>query len=349
VLPRQAEPAVTWHGEFRRGAHGPRQKAPIHRAARRRGGVAARGAGAAPERPHRAHCLPRSIESVDVRPRQIEQFKKGLAENGLVEARDITVDYLWAEGNTERLRQLANELAQRNLDVIVTAGPQPVRALLATQTKTPIVFAIHSDPVGDGIVESLARPGGNVTGLSMANSNLESKRIEVLKDAFSALKRVAILHDPTMGVSGLADAQSGARALALEALIFEASDPARFDAIFAEAANQGANGLAVMASPFLNFNRKQLIDLASRYRLPSIWETAGFVRDGGLLSYGPSFPEMYRQSAGYVAKILKGAKASDLPIEQPIKFEFAINLKTARALGLEVPPTLLARADEVVE
>jgi putative ABC transport system substrate-binding protein len=200
-------------------------------------------------------------------PRQIEQFKRGLAENGLVEGRDIAVDYLWAEGSMERLRQLAGELAQRNLDAIVTAGPRPVRALLATQTKTPIVFAIHSDPVGDGVIESLARPGGNITGLSMANSNLESKRLEVLKDAFAA----------------------------------------------------------------------------------PIWETAGAVRDGGLLSYGPSFPAMYRRSAGYVAKILNGANPSDLPIEQPVKFEFVVNLKTSKAFGIEIPPTLLSRADEVIE
>ena len=280
-------------------------------------------------------------------PRNIEQFKQGLAENGLVEDRDVTVDYLWAEGSPERLRELAVQLAQRDLDVIVTAGPQPVRALLATQTKTPIVFAIHSDPVGDGIVESLARPGVNMTGLSMANSNLESKRLEALKDAFSALKRVMILYDPTMGVSGLTDAQSGA--LAIESLIVEAGDPAQFDAVFARAADQGANGLAAMASPFLNFHRKQLIELAAQHRFPSIWETAAFVRDGGFLSYGPSFPDMYRRSAGYIAKILRGAKPSDLPIEQPIKFEFAVNLKTAKALGLEVPPSLLARADEVIE
>jgi putative ABC transport system substrate-binding protein len=296
---------------------------------------------------HIAYLGATSPSSLD--PRQIEQFKHGLAENGLVEGRDIAVDYLWAEGSLERLNQLANELVQRNLDVIVTAGPQPVRALLATQTKTPIVFAIHSDPVGDGIVESLAHPGGNVTGLSMANSNLESKRLQVLKDAVSTLKRVAILHDPSMGSSGLADAQSGARALALEALFFEAGDPVKFAAVFVDIANQRANGLAAMASPFLNFHHRRLIDLATRYRLPSIWETAAYVRDGGLLSYGPSFPDMYRQSAGYVAKILNGAKPSDLPVEQPIKFELAVNLHTARSLGLAIPPSLLARADEVIE
>jgi len=296
---------------------------------------------------HIAYLGATSAKALD--PRQIEQFKQGLAENGLIEGRNIVVDYLWAEGSTERLRQLASELAQRSLDVIVTAGPQPVRALLNTRTKTPIVFAIHTDPVGDGVIDSLARPGGNVTGLSMANSNLESKRLEVLKDAFSGLKRVAILHDPTMGVSGLADAESGARRLDLYALIFEGGDPALFDAIFADAAKQGANGLAVMASPFLNYHHKRLIDLANQKRLPSIWESAGIVRDGGLLSYGPSFPDMYRRSASYVAKILNGAKPSELPIQQPIKFELAVNLKSAKELGIVIPPTLLARADEVIE
>jgi putative ABC transport system substrate-binding protein len=184
----------------------------------------------------------------------------------------------------------------------------------------------------------------------MANSYLESKRLELLKEAFPALKRVAILHDPTASSSSeLNDAQSGARALGLEALIFEASDSSRFDGIFAEAASQGVNGMAGMASAFLNFNHHRLIELAARYRLPSIWEASGYVRDGGLLSYGPSFPDMYRRAAGYIAKILKGAKASDLPIEQPIKFEFAVNLKTAKALDLVIPSTLLTRADEVIE
>ena len=282
-------------------------------------------------------------------PRQIEQFKQGLADNGLIGGRDRNVDYVWAEGRPERLRQLAAELAERNLDLIVTAGAQPVHALLETRTPTPIVFAIHGDPVGDGVVDSFARPGRNVTGLSMANSNLESKRLQILKDAISSLTRVAILHDPSGGPSGLNDVQSGARELALETLIFDASDPSQFDKIFAEAIGRNANGVAGMASAFLNFHHKRLIELANQHRLPSIWEASGYVRDGGLLSYGPSFPDMYRQSTGYVAKILNGAKPSDLPVEQPVKFELAINLQTAKSLGIAIPPTLLARADEVIE
>jgi ABC-type uncharacterized transport system substrate-binding protein len=282
-------------------------------------------------------------------PHNIEQFKRGLEENSLVEGRNVTVDYVWAEGSLERLGELAADLAQRNLDVIVTAGPQPIRALLAAGIRIPIVFAIDTNPVGDGIVESLARPGGNVTGLSMANSNLESKRLEVLKDAFSGLKRVMILHDPTMGGSGLADAQAGARALAVDALIAEAHEPDQFDAVFVEAAKQGVNGLTVTASPLLNFHRKRLIELAARHRLPSVWEASVFVRDGGFISYGPNFPDMYRRSAGYVAKILRGAKPGDLPVEQPLKFDLAVNINTAKTLAVEIPPTLLARADEVIE
>ena len=282
-------------------------------------------------------------------PRQIEQFKVGLAENGLVEGQNITVDYLWGEGSTERLRQLATELAQRDLDVIVTSGPQPVRALLATKTKTPIVFAILSDPISDGFVQSLARPGGNITGLSMSGTDLESKRLEVLKNAAPTLNKVMILHDPSLGSTGLSEVKTAARFLGLELFVVETSDDAKFAETFAGVAAQGVNGVATMASPFLNFQRKRLIALAAQYHLPSIWESSAYVRDGGLLSYGPSFPDMYRRSAGYVAKILGGRKPADLPVEQPIKFELAVNVQTAKNLGLEIPPTLLVRADEVIE
>jgi ABC-type uncharacterized transport system substrate-binding protein len=282
-------------------------------------------------------------------PRQIEQFKRGLTDNGLIESTNITVEYLWAEGSHERLTHLAADLAGRDLDLIVTAGPQPVRALLAAKVQAPIVFAIYTDPIADGIVDSLARPGKNITGLSMADSHLESKRLEILKDAIAGLKRIAILHDPTSSASELVDARTGASNLGLEALIFEAGDPAQFEDVFAKAADEGANGLAATASPFLNFHHRKLIELAGRYSLPSIWESSGYVRDGGLLSYGPSFPDMYRRAAGYVARVLRGAKASELPVEQPIKFEFAVNLETAKSLGVTIPGSLLARADEVIE
>lgn len=282
-------------------------------------------------------------------PRQIEAFEQGLRENGLVEGRTIEVEYLWGEGDPNRIKELAAVLGRRDLDVIVTAGSQATLALMATGTKTPIVFAIISDPIATGVVKSLSRPGGNVTGLAMSGTDLEAKRVEVLKEAVPAAKRIMVLHDPKVGQSGVAEVQATARALKLEPLTIQAADPSEFDDAFAHAKEQGADALVTMASPFLNFNRKRLIELAGRYRLASIWYGGAFVRDGGLLSYGPSFPDMYRRSAGYVAKIIGGAKPADIPVEQPIKFEMVINLKTAKALGLEIPAVLIARADEVIE
>jgi putative tryptophan/tyrosine transport system substrate-binding protein len=282
-------------------------------------------------------------------PRQIEAFKRGLRENGLTEGRTIEVDYLWAEGNPKRLNELAAVLGQRDLDVIVTAGSEATLALMATGTKTPIVFAIISDPIGTGVVKSLSRPGGNVTGLAMSGTDLEAKRVEVLKEAAPATTKIMVLHDPKVGRAGVAEVQAAARALEVEPLFVQAADPRELDGAFAHAKEQGADALVTMASPFLNYNRKRLIELAGRYRLPSIWYGAAFVREGGLLSYGPSFPDMYRRSAGYVAKIIAGARPTDIPVEQPVKFELIINLKTSRALGLEIPAVLVARADDVIE
>jgi ABC-type uncharacterized transport system substrate-binding protein len=196
-------------------------------------------------------------------PRQIEQFKAGLVENGLIEGQNITVDYLWAEGNTDRMQQLAAELARRDLDVIVTAGPQPMRALLATGTKTPIVFAILNDPISDGFVQSLARPGGNATGLSMAGTDIEGKRVEVLKDAVPTVTKLIILHDPTMGTTALAGVEAVAKSLALQFIVSEVDNPAKFAEIFAAARTQGVNGVTTMASPLLNFQRKGLMPLSA--------------------------------------------------------------------------------------
>jgi putative ABC transport system substrate-binding protein len=211
------------------------------------------------------------------------------------------------------------------------------------------VFAILSDPIGDGFVQSLAHPGGNITGLSMSDTDLESKRIEMLRDIFPAVDKVMILHDPSMGPQGLSVVQVDAQALGLQSVVFDAADPAKFSDIFAAAVAQRVNGLAVMASPLLYFQRKQLTALAAQHRLPSVWESSAYVRAGGLLSYGPNFADMYRRSAGYVGKILAGRKPADLPVEQPVKFELAVNLQAAKGLGLAVPPTLLVRADEVIE
>jgi putative tryptophan/tyrosine transport system substrate-binding protein len=281
-------------------------------------------------------------------PRQIEGFKQGLRENGLIESQNVTVDYLWAEGDPARLVRLAGEVSKDGYDVIVTAGPQAVHALTRAGTTTPIIFAIVGDAIANGVVTSLARPSGNVTGLSMSNSDLESKRIEILKEAAPSVTRVMALRNPSVGEGGLQEAAATAKALGIE---FDAvvAGVDQLDAAFADAVRRGVNGLATFASPFFNFHRARLIALATHHRLPSTWEAVAYVRDGGLLSYGPNFADMYRRSAGYVAKILKGAKPSDLPVEQPVRFELTINLKTARELGILPPPTLLGRADEVIE
>ena len=258
-------------------------------------------------------------------PRQIEGFKQGLLENGLIEGRTIEVDYLWAEGNPIRMKELAAVLGQRDLDAIITAGSESTLALMATGTKTPIVFAIISDPIGTGVVNSLNRPGRNVTGLAMSGTDLEAKRVEVLKEAVPTTTRIMVLHDPKIGQVGVAEVQATARVLKVELVIAQTAGPGEFEGAFARAAEQGVDALVTMASPILNSNRKRLIELAERYRLPSIWYGDAFVREGGLLSYGPSFPDMYRRSAGYVAKIIRGAKPADIPVEQPIKFELVID------------------------
>ena len=290
---------------------------------------------------------PQSSASVD--PRNMEQFRAGLAENGLIDGQNVKVEYLWGEGSAEILRRHAADLAARDVDVIVTAGPQPVRLLVDAKVRSPIVFAILNDPIGDGFIKSLARPGGNLTGLSMAGTDLETKRLEILNDALHGLKKVLLLHDPTMGPNGVEQTRQAGRSMGMEVVFADTNEPDKIKELFAGAAAQGIGGVATMASPFFNFNRKRLIEASMANRLPSIWEATTYVRDGGLLAYGPSFSDMYRRSAGYVARILKGAKAEDIPVEQPTRFELAINLRTARSFGIEIPAALISRADEVIE
>jgi putative ABC transport system substrate-binding protein len=298
--------------------------------------------------PHVAFVSVSNQATID--PRNLQNFRKGLAENGLTDGRNVTVTYDFAEGSAERLRELSAKMAQSDAALIVTAGPQAVRALLAAGVRKPIVVAIVGDPVASGVVASLGRPGGLVTGLSMNDSELEAKRLEILKEAVPGVSRVVVLIETSMKHGGdLPEVKSAARALGLEPMMMEANDPAGYEAVFADAIAHGADGMAVMASPYFNSNRARLIEAALRHRLPSIWEAAIFVRDGGLLSYGPSFPDMYRRSAGYVARILKGANPAELPVEQPTLFEMFVNLKTAKVIGLTIPPSILARADEVIE
>lgn len=284
-------------------------------------------------------------------PRQIAQFKAGLADHKLVDGRTVAVEYHWGEGSPERLRALAQALGARarDVDVIVTAGPQAVRELRATGTSIPIVMAVIGDPVADGFVKTLARPGGTLTGLSMSNPELEGKRLDILRAAVPSLGKIMVLYDRSNADEGMDNVERTARALGVEVLAAGIAEPGDLPPAFDAAVGKGANAVLTMASPFLNFQRDKIIALANGRRLPSMYEVDSFPRAGGLMSYGPSFAEMYRRSAGFVAKILKGANPGELPIEQPTRFELVVNLATARLIGLALPPSFLARADEVIE
>jgi putative tryptophan/tyrosine transport system substrate-binding protein len=277
-------------------------------------------------------------------------FFTGLREMGLVEGENVTVLVREAEGHTERLPRLAAELTAAKPDVIVTAGPQPIQAVKDATSSIPIVMAIVSDPVTYGFAASVAHPGRNLTGMSIMNTELSSKRLELLKDAAPGMARVAVFTDPTMGPQGLPETEAAARALGLELQIF-AITASQIDNGFAEAERGRVEALLVMPTPFYNLSevRTRIGELAMRNRLPSMCEEISYVRDGCLLSYGPDFGAMWRHSAAYVDKILKGASPGDLPIEQPTEFNLFVNLKTAKALGLTLPQSILVRTDEVIE
>jgi putative tryptophan/tyrosine transport system substrate-binding protein len=274
----------------------------------------------------------------------------GLRDVGLIEGRNATIIVREANGHTDRLQQLAAELVAARPDVIITAGPQPIQAVKMATTTIPIVMAIVSDPVTYGFVESLARPGGNLTGLSMVNTELSSKRLELLKDAAPNITRVAVFTDPTMGPQGLLETTAAAQALGIELQIITVT-AAQIDTGFAEAERGRAQALLVMPTPFYNLPevRQRIGKMALQHRLPTMCEEVSYVSDGCLLSYGPDFAAMWRRSAVFVDKILKGAKPADLPVEQPTKFDLFVNATTAKALGLTLPPLLLARVNEVIE
>jgi putative ABC transport system substrate-binding protein len=279
-----------------------------------------------------------------------DAFGAGLRENGLVEGRDCTVVTSFAEGESDRLPSLVQDLVREKVDVIVLAGPSAIRAAQSVTSTVPIVIAVAGDPVADGFVPSLAHPGGNLTGLSMNNTEISGKRLELLKETTPSMTRVAALVDASLVMAGLSEVEAAAHSLglALQVLRVTMDD---LDRAFAAAQRERAQAMLVLPTPRFNFQsrRARLADLALRHGLPSMYEEAAYVRDGGLMSYGPSFEDMYRRAAVYVAKILKGAKPGDLPIEQPAKFELVLNLKTAKALGIAVPQSLLARADETIE
>jgi putative ABC transport system substrate-binding protein len=280
----------------------------------------------------------------------IEAFHRGLQALGYVEGQNIMMEYRYADGKLEQLPQFAAELVQLNVAVIVTTGSPPTRAAQQATQTIPIVMTTVGDPIEAGFVASFAQPGGNITGLIQMARQLNGKRLELLKEAFPAIARVAVFIDPTLTAPQLHEIQLVAqtRGLTLQLLHVQSPNP-DLDGAFSTATREHADALLIPPGQVLNLDRKRVVALVAQSRLPALYFTRGFVEDGGLMSYGPSLPDNWRRAATYVDKILKGTKPADLPVEQPTKFELVINLKTAKALGLTIPPTLLFQADEVIQ
>ena len=282
---------------------------------------------------------------------EIDAFRQGLRELGYIEGQNIGVEYRFASGQVGQLPELAAELVRLKLDVIVTlTTPASVAAKQATST-IPIVIAGVADAVGAGLVANLARPGGNITGLTSISAELGGKRLEFLKTVVPKASRVAILYNPAdrSNVLVLKDLQEAAPALGLTLQPLDVREPSEFEGAFVAMTRERADALFVAAGVLTNEHRKILVDLAAKSRIPTLWGHRHFVDVGGLMSYVVNFYDQCRRAATYVDQILKGARPGDLPVQQPTKFEFILNLKTAKALGLEVPPTLLVQADEVIE
>jgi putative ABC transport system substrate-binding protein len=278
-------------------------------------------------------------------------LRQGLSELGWIEGQNLAFELRFAEGNLDRLPQLADELVRAKVDVIVTGSSPGASAAKNATSTIPIVMVTTGDPVQGGLVASLARPGGNVTGVTALGQVLNLKRLELLKEAVPGVKRVAVLINPASPYTEpfLHESEAGARALGIEVKVQEAREPDDLEKAFKAIANERAEALMVLADPMFITHRRRIVELTAEYRLPSIFGERGSVHAGGLMFYGANLPDMYRRAATYVDKVLKGAKPADLPVEQPTTFELAINLKTAKALGLEFPWFLQQRADEVIE
>jgi putative ABC transport system substrate-binding protein len=277
----------------------------------------------------------------------VEAFREGLRELGYVEGKNIIIEYRYAEGRREQLPGFAADLVRLNVDVIVTGGRPSTRAAQQATSTIPIVMAASGNPVANGFVASLARPGGNITGLTTIRGDLTGKRLELLKETASKISRVAVLWGPP-AASNFKMTEAAAQLLRLELQSLELHIPGDLEGAFQAATKEGAQALVTLRNPAIFNERKRIAELAIKNRLPAIYDDREFVEAGGLMSYGTNQADLYRRAAVYVDKILKGAKPADLPVEQPTKFELVVNLKTAKQMGLTIPPNVLARADKVI-
>jgi putative ABC transport system substrate-binding protein len=288
--------------------------------------------------------------SLSAQSARIEAFRQGLRELGYVEGKNIVIEYPSAEEKPDHLPALVAELVRLKVDVIVTAGATSTRAAKEATSTIPIVMTNDGDPVASGFIASLARPGGNITGLSTLAPEISGKQLELLKETISKLSRVAVFGTSTRAgnAQALKEVELAAKGFGVKLQYLDVLGPKDIETAFRAASKGRAQAVLVMTSPVFNAHRTQLTDLAVKSRLPAIYPTPEFVQDGGLMTYGVNNTDLSRRAATYVDKILKGAKPADLPVEQPIKFEFIINLKAAKQIGLTIPPNVLARADRVI-
>jgi putative ABC transport system substrate-binding protein len=286
-----------------------------------------------------------------MRQRWLEAFRQGLRELGYVEGQNIAIESRWTEGKDDRLPALAADLVRSKVDVVVAETGAATRAAQQATRTIPIVMSLVNDPVGSGLVASLARPGGNVTGLTIMSPDLVGKQLELLKEVVPKMSRVALLRHPDNPASAaqLREAEAAAQALGLRLQTLEARSPQEIDGAFAAMTRERAGALLVIPDTLFWSQRRQIVELAVKRRLPSMRMGEAYAEAGGLMSYGPSYLDLERRAATFVDKILKGANPADLPVAQPTKFELVINLKTAKAIGLAIPQPLLQRADQIID
>jgi len=280
----------------------------------------------------------------------VEAFQRGLRDLGYVEGKNIIIEYRYADGNVDHLSQLAAELVRLKVDVIVTGGALTTRRVKEATSTIPIVMAQDANPVGSGLVTSLARPGGNITGLSFMSPEITGKRLEILKETVPGLSRVAVLtaERSTTDSETARELQSAAKALSLKLQIFQGRHPEEIDGALSQMTKERVGAFVVITSPVLSENRERILNFAVKNRLPATYPNESWVESGGLMTYGTNLADLWRRAAIFVDKILKGTKPADLPVEQPLKFDFLINLKAAKQIGLTIPPNMLARADRII-